>query len=59
MTIDARLDTLGRKHAELDTQLHREMQHPALDQIKVHDLKRRKLAIKDEITSLSGSRAAH
>lgn len=56
MTIDARLDTLGRKHAELETQLHQEMRHPALDDVKVHDIKRRKLAIKDEMTTLSGGK---
>lgn len=57
MTIDARLDTLGRKHAELETQLHQELQHPALDQSKVHDLKRRKLAIKDEMTTLTSAKS--
>ena len=58
MSIDARLDTLGRKHAELETALHREMQHPALDDVKVHDIKRRKLAIKDEMTVLTSTKAA-
>ena len=57
MTIDARLDTLGRKHAELETQLHQEMRHPALDDVKVHDIKRRKLAIKDEMTTLTNGKA--
>ena len=57
MSIDARLETLGQKHAELETQLHQEMKHPALDQVKVHDLKRRKLAIKDEMTTLSSGKA--
>ena len=57
MTIDARLDTLGRKHAELETQLHQEMRHPALDEVKVHDIKRRKLAIKDEMTTLTAGKA--
>ena len=56
MTIDARLDTLGRKHAELETQLHQEMRHPALDEVKVHDIKRRKLAIKDEMTTLTAGK---
>ena len=53
MTIDARLGALGAKHAELETELHRELQHPALDDVKVHDIKRRKLAIKDEMAVLT------
>ena len=57
MSVDARLDMLGRKHAELETQLHDEMKHPALDTRKVHDIKRRKLAIKDEMTTLTASKA--
>lgn len=52
MSIDAKLNTLGRKHQELETKLHQEMQHPALDDVAVHDIKRRKLAIKDEMSVL-------
>ena len=58
MSIDARLDTLGRKHAELETQLHAELKHPALNEAKVHDIKRRKLAIKDEMTTLTSGKPA-
>ena len=56
MSIDARLDTLGQKHAALETQLHQEMKHPAFNGTKVHDLKRRKLAIKDEMTTLTSGK---
>lgn len=57
MTIDARLDTLGQKHAELESQLHQELRHPAFDEAKVHDIKRRKLAIKDEMTTLTNGKS--
>ena len=57
MSIDDRLGALGQKHAELETQLTREMRHPALNDRVVHDIKRRKLAIKDEMTTLSAGRA--
>ena len=53
MTIDARLDTLGRKHSELEAKLKGEMRRPAADELRVHDLKRRKLQIKDEMASLT------
>lgn len=52
MSIDAKLDTLGRKHQELETELHQQMRHPALDEVAIHDIKRRKLAIKDEMNVL-------
>ncbi|WP_031550636.1 YdcH family protein [Parvularcula oceani] len=56
MSIDARLDTLGRRHQELESALHEELRHPAFDDKKVHDIKRRKLAIKDEIQTLQTKR---
>jgi hypothetical protein len=52
MSIDAKLDTLTRKHRDLEAQLERELQHPAFDDLVVHDIKRRKLAIKDEMSTL-------
>lgn len=52
MTLDARLDQLGRRHEALQTEIDAETKHPALNDVKVHDLKRRKLAIKDEMQSL-------
>jgi hypothetical protein len=52
MSIDARLTTLGRKHQELQSALDEAQKRPAFDDVKVHDIKRRKLAIKDEMRSL-------
>ena len=52
MALDARLDQLGRRHTALQTEIDAELKHPALDDVKLHDLKRRKLAIKDEMQSL-------
>ena len=52
MAIEARLESLGQQHQELEAALDEEMTHPAYDELKVHDLKRRKLAIKDEIETL-------
>lgn len=52
MTIDARLQSLGQRHRELDAQITTEMQHPSSNDLTLHALKRRKLAIKDEIRIL-------
>ena len=52
MTLDSRLDHLGRRHESLQSQIDAELKHPAFDDVKLHDLKRRKLAIKDEMQSL-------
>lgn len=56
MNIDARLQSLGQRHQELENRLTEEMQRPSSDDIKLHDLKRRKLAIKDEMSMLEAQR---
>jgi hypothetical protein len=52
MAIQARLETLDRRHQELEAALHEEINHPGHDALKVLDIKRRKLAIKDEMETL-------
>lgn len=52
MSIEARMEKLSERHKELDAALHEEISHPAFDDTRVQDLKRRKLAIKDEIQTL-------
>ncbi len=52
MSIEARLETLNERHRELETKLSEERRHPAFDDIRVQDLKRKKLAIKDEMAAL-------
>ena len=52
MTIEARLNSLGQRHKDLDALLAEEMQRPHADDARMSDLKRRKLAIKDEINAL-------
>lgn len=44
-----RLSALTRKHAELDLQLKSERARPAADQLALTSIKKRKLAVKDEI----------
>jgi len=57
MTIEARIRELGNRHRQLDTTIQHEMTHPSVDPLQVRELKRRKLRLKEEITSLE--RRAH
>ena len=52
MAMEAHLETLNQRHQELEAAIHSEMKHPSHDDTKVHELKRLKLKIKDEIQGL-------
>lgn len=52
MSRDARIDSLKDRHASLNTTLEHERSRPMPDEVALHDLKRQKLAIKDEIARL-------
>jgi hypothetical protein len=52
MTIQAHLAELERKHRALDDELAEAMNHPSTDDLKIAELKRRKLLVKDEIQRL-------
>jgi len=52
MAMEAHLETLNQRHQELEAAIHSEMKHPSHDDTKVHELKRLKLKIKDEIRDL-------
>lgn len=54
MSIEARLETLNEKHQALEAALAEERRRPAHDDQVISDLKRRKLAIKDQMAQLSG-----
>ena len=49
MTIQAHLAELERKHQALEAEIAEEMNHPSSDDLKIRELKRRKLQVKDEI----------
>lgn len=50
MSIQSHLAELERKHRVLETELHDAMTHPSVDDLRIAELKRRKLLVKDEIT---------
>lgn len=52
MTTIDRIDTLRSRHASLEEKLEDEERRPLPDDGVIHDLKRKKLAIKDEIARL-------
>jgi len=52
MTIHAHLVELERRHQALDEEIAEAMTHPATDGLKIVELKRRKLLVKDEIERL-------
>jgi len=52
MAIQAHLAELVRRHQALDTEIAEALQHPSTDDLRIVELKRRKLQVKDEITRL-------
>jgi hypothetical protein len=52
MALTARLSELVEKHRVLDRQIEQEMARPTADDIKIAELKKRKLLLKDEIHRL-------
>ncbi|TPW26673.1 YdcH family protein [Pararhizobium mangrovi] len=56
MTIEAHLASLQQKHVALEEELHMAMQHASSGDDRIADIKRRKLALKDEIERLKSTR---
>ena len=52
MSIDSHLSELVRRHQAIEEAILAETNRPASDDIKVHELKRKKLHLKDEIERL-------
>lgn len=59
MSLQNHLSELERRHSALDREIAKERIHPAPDEVKVQELKRRKLLLKDEITKLRGDKTLH
>jgi hypothetical protein len=52
MAIEARLRELGVKHQTLERAIQDEVSRPAADAIRIRELKRQKLRLKEEMESL-------
>ncbi|MDX8442731.1 YdcH family protein [Bradyrhizobium sp. Arg314] len=59
MSLASHLDELQRKHGDIEREITDAMNHPSVDDLEIVNLKRRKLAIKDEIEKLKGSPTTH
>lgn len=55
MTMQAHVAELERRHQALEKELREEVTRPAADDVRIADIKRRKLLLKDEITRLKGT----
>ncbi len=56
MAIEARIRELGSRHQSLEKAIEDERRSPSADSLRVHELKRRKLKLKEEIEGLRGPR---
>jgi hypothetical protein len=52
MSVESHLSELVRRHQAIEQAIMAEENHPASDEIKLHELKRKKLSLKDEIERL-------
>jgi hypothetical protein len=52
MSLEAHLAELERRHHAMKLAIEAEKAHPAADELKLVELKRKKLSIKDEIEKL-------
>ena len=56
MSLASHIDELQRKHGDVERELDEAMAHPSVDDLEIVSLKRRKLALKDEIEKLKTTR---
>ena len=52
MSIQSHLAELERRHRALEDEIAEALAHPSTDDLKIAELKRRKLQVKDEIVRL-------
>jgi hypothetical protein len=54
MAIEARIRELGSRHETLERAIQDEISRPAGDDLRIRELKRRKLRLKEEMETLRG-----
>ncbi len=52
MSLASHLDELKKKHGDIEREIDEALLHPSVDDLEIANLKRRKLALKDEIEKL-------
>jgi hypothetical protein len=58
MSMQSHLAELEKRHQALEDEINECLTHPAVDDLKIVELKRRKLQVKDEIERLRINRSA-
>jgi hypothetical protein len=59
MAIESHLAELQRRHQALEQEISEALAHPSTDDLKIAELKRRKLHVKDEISRLTQDAVVH
>jgi len=59
MSIQSHLADLERRHKALEEEINTALAHPSTDNLKIAELKRRKLLVKDEIERLRHDASVH
>jgi hypothetical protein len=59
MAIESHLAELQRRHQALEQEISEALAHPSTDDLKIAELKRRKLHVKDEISRLTQEAVVH
>ena len=59
MAIESHLEELERRHQALEQEISEALAHPSTDDLKIVELKRRKLHVKDEISRLKQDAVVH
>lgn len=52
MALEAHVEELSAKHRNLDKLIQEEESRPSVDNVRIHELKRQKLILKDRLTRL-------
>ncbi|MDR3422197.1 MAG: DUF465 domain-containing protein [Xanthobacteraceae bacterium] len=59
MAIQSHLAELEKRHQALEQEISEALNHPSSDGLKIAELKRRKLHVKDEIARLKQETSVH
>jgi hypothetical protein len=59
MSIQSHLAELERRHRALEEEIAEALAHPSTDDLKIAELKRRKLQVKDELARLRQEASVH
>ncbi len=59
MSLQAHLSELTAKHKALESQIEEALLHPSVDDLRIAELKRKKLRIKDEMSRIEAEIGSH